>query len=68
MLTFLCFEMYFDFLLPCWMTNASDPTWRPKAKLNFSLKTVCFLYNFADMILLGPLSTFSMKCGFKSLF
>ena len=60
--------MYFVFLPPCCMMNASHPTWRPTAKVNFSLKTVCFLYNFADMTSLSPFSTFSLRCGFKSLF
>ena len=35
MLTFLCLEMHFDFLLPCWIMNASHPTLHPKAKVNF---------------------------------
>ena len=34
----------------------------------FLLKTVRFVYNFAEMILLDPISISSMRCEFKTLF
>ena len=62
---FMSWNVYFVFFPPCWMMNARHPTWRPKAKVNFSLKTVRFLYNFAGILLLGPFSTNTILCVWK---